>query len=206
MRIRDMPVDERPSARLRRFGPASLSDSELLSIVLGGDKGLIQARTHLAEGLYQLSRKERSTAKLDALFELTRRIRDYREGDRDPIKDAASIAVHLIARYSHYLQERLGGIFLDSKNRILFEREIYVGTLNATTVSTRDVLRIALESHAAAVLVFHNHPSGDPSPSPEDLVFTRKLAESTRLLGVDLVDHLIIGANRFVSLRQRGTI
>ena len=112
----------------------------------------------------------------------------------------------MIARYSHYLQERLGAVFLDSKNRIIREREIYVGTLNAATVSTRDVLRYALQDNAAAVVIFHNHPSGDPAPSAEDLVFTRKMAEAGRLLGVDVLDHLILGANRYVSLKQRGAM
>jgi DNA repair protein RadC len=104
------------------------------------------------------------------------------------------------------MQERLGALFLDSKNRLIREREIYVGTLNATTVSTRDVVRLALEENAAALIVFHNHPSGDPSPSAEDIAFTRKLNEASRLFGIELVDHLIIGANRFVSLRKRGVV
>ena len=86
------------------------------------------------------------------------------------------------------------------------EREIYVGTLNATTVSTRDVLRFAPEENAAAVIVFHNHPSGDPAPSAEDLIFTRKMVEAGRLMGIEGKDHLILGRNRFVSLKQRGAM
>jgi DNA repair protein RadC len=84
---------------------------------------------------------------------------------------------------------------------VIREREIFVGTLNSTTVSTRDILRHAIDDHAAALIVFHNHPSGDPSPSGEDLVFTKQLVEAGRLLGVEILDHLILGINRFVSLK-----
>jgi DNA repair protein RadC len=103
-------------------------------------------------------------------------------------------------------RERLGAIYLDAKNRLIREREIYVGTLNSAIVSTRDILRFALDDHAASVIVFHNHPSGDPAPSAEDLVFTRKIVEAGKVLGIDVVDHLILGINRFVSLKQRGML
>ena len=114
------------------------------------------------------------------------------------------IARSLLVRYAHHVQERLGAVYLDSKNRVLREREIYIGTLNSASVSTRDVLRYALEDHAASIIVFHNHPSGDPAPSAEDLLFTRKLVEAGKVLGVEVLDHLILGANRSVSLKQRG--
>ena len=102
------------------------------------------------------------------------------------------------------MQERLGAIYLDSHNRIIREREIYIGTLTSATVSPRDVLRFALEENAAGTIVFHNHPSGDPSPSADDLLFTRKLVEAGGVMGVDVLDHLIVGANRYMSLKERG--
>ena len=172
----------------------------------------------MAGGLRDLSRMEwgeggklkglgfAKWARIAAALEIGRRLAAHCDGERDPVRDPESLARPLIARYSHYLQERLGAVFLDSKNRIIREREIYVGTLNAATVSTRDVLRYALQDNAAAVVIFHNHPSGDPAPSAEDLVFTRKMAEAGRLLGVDVLDHLILGANRYVSLKQRGAM
>jgi DNA repair protein RadC len=98
-------------------------------------------------------------------------------------------------------QERVGAVFLDAKSRIIREREIHVGTLNSTTVSTRDILRLALDEHAAALIVFHNHPSGDPNPSADDLLFTKRLVEAGNLLGVDVLDHLILGINRYVPLK-----
>ena len=220
--IADLPEDERPRERLSKHGAQTLSDSELIAILLGsgtrGCSSLELARELVAGGLRDLSRREwgeggklkglgfAKWARIAAALEIGRRLAAHCDGDRDPVRDPESLARPLIARYSHYLQERLGAVFLDSKNRIIREREIYVGTLNAATVSTRDVLRYALQDSAAAVVIFRNHPSGDPAPSAEDLVFTRKMAEAGRLLGVDVLDHLILGANRYVSLKQRGAM
>jgi DNA repair protein RadC len=221
-RIADLPMDERPRERLFLHGAGTLSDTELIAILLGsgvkGKSALHVAREILGDGLHAVARREWSSnrrirgigqakaSRLAAAFEIGRRLAARIEVDRDPVRDPDSLARSLIARYSHYVQERLGAVFLDSKNRLIREREIYVGTLNSAVVSTRDVIRLAMEEHAAAVIIFHNHPSGDPSPSAEDLLFTKRLVEAGKLMGVDIVDHLILGANRYVSLRQRGAI
>ena len=105
--------------------------------------------------------------------------------------------------YGHRVQETFGGIFLDARHRIISEREIFVGTLKSATVSPRDVFRHALSDHAAAVILFHNHPSGDPSPSPQDLAFTTKLVGIGEALGVDILDHLIVTTSSFLSFKQR---
>ncbi|HEY5611887.1 MAG TPA: DNA repair protein RadC [Thermoanaerobaculia bacterium] len=220
--IADLPDDERPRERMMRHGADTLSDAELVAILLGsgvrGRSALQLARQMLSDGLHAMSRREwtnggrlsgvgpAKAARIAAAFELGRRLASRFDADADPVHHPESLARSLIARYSHHVQERLGAVFLDSKNRILREREIYVGTLNATTVSTRDVLRFALEENAAAVIVFHNHPSGDPAPSAEDLIFTRKMVEAGRLMGIEVMDHLILGRNRFVSLKQRGAM
>ncbi|HVT01840.1 MAG TPA: DNA repair protein RadC [Thermoanaerobaculia bacterium] len=220
--IADLPEDERPRERLAMHGAKTLSDTELLAILIGsgvrGRSALQVARELLGDGLNALTRRDWSSGnrlhgigpakstRIAAALELGRRVAARDTAPGDPIRDPELIARSLIARYSHHVQERLGGLFLDSKHRLISEREIYIGTLNATTVSTRDVLRIALAEHAASVIVFHNHPSGDPAPSSEDLLFTRKLVEAGKLMGVDVVDHLILGTNRFVSLRQRGAM
>ena len=220
--IGDLPVDERPRERMALHGSQTLSDAELVAILLGSGtrgRGAIQlARELLADGLRSLSTREWAPgqrvcgvgfakwARVAAALELGRRLSAHCDGDRDPVRNAESLARPLIARYSHYVQERLGAVFLDAKNRVIREREIYVGTLNATTVSTRDVLRYALQDNAAAVVIFHNHPSGDPAPSAEDLVFTKRMVEAGRLLGVDVLDHLILGSNRYVSLKNRGVM
>jgi len=218
-RIADMPLDEQPRERLARHGVSTLSDSELVAVVLSsgcrGRNALDVARSMLGDGLTSLARREWrsyartpgvgdvSAAKITAAFELGRRAAARDLAIADPVRDPESLARSLLARYSHHVQERLGAVYLDAKNRVIREREIFIGTLNSATVSTRDVLRHALDDHAAGVIIFHNHPSGDPTPSPDDLLFTRKLVEACKLLGVDVLDHLILGSNRFVSLKQR---
>lgn len=218
--IADLPMDERPRERLLKHGVETLSDAELVALLIGsgvrGKNAIEVGRELLHEGLSSLARRDWSStahargigtakaARLAATFELGRRLAAVVEVQGDPIRDTDSIARPLAARYAHHVQERLGAIYLDAKSRIIREREIYVGTLNCTTVSTRDVLRGALEHHAASVIIFHNHPSGDPSPSAEDLRFTQKMVAAADLMGVELVDHLILGRNRYVSLKQRG--
>ena len=221
LRIADLPNDERPRERLIRHGPSSLSDAELVAILLGsgtrGRSAISVARDLLCDGLRGMSQLDwpiegrgflgigpAKATRIAAALEIGRRIASHTTSSSDPIRNPESLARSLVARYAHLNQERLGAVFLDSRNRVIREREIYVGTLNATTVSTRDIIRFALIDNAAAVILFHNHPSGDPSPSAEDLVFTRRMAEAGQLMGVNVVDHLILGANRYVSLQQRG--
>lgn len=220
--IADLPIDERPRERLMRHGAATLSDAELIAILIGsgmrGKNAVEVARDIIDQGIVGIARREvaeiaavsgvgpAKAARIVAAVELGRRLSSFRGEERDPVRDPEAMARHLIARYSHHVQERLGAVFLDAKNRIIREREVYVGTLNMTTVSTRDILRLALQENAAAVIIFHNHPSGDPAPSAEDLLFTKKMVEAGGLMGIDVLDHLILGANRWVSLRQRGAM
>jgi len=220
-RIADLPLDEQPRERLARHGVSVLSDAELVSVVLSASRGrntLDTARAVLSDGLLSLARRdwrtyaritgigEGNAAKIAASFELGRRA-TYRGIDAGhPVRDADSVARGLVAKYAHHVQERLGAIYLDAKNRVIREREIYVGTINMATVSTRDVLRHALDDHASGVIIFHNHPSGDPAPSADDLLFTKKLVEAGKLLGIDVHDHLVLGSNRYVSLKQRGAM
>lgn len=220
--IADLPEDERPRERLRRHGPETLSDAELIALLIGtgsrGESAIDLARKLTAGGLHEVARKEwtrgqpsrglgaAKSSRIAAALEIGRRLASRYDPAADPVRDPEPLARSLIARYSHHVQERLGAVFLDSKHRIIREREIYVGTLNSTTVSTRDVIRVALEENAASIIIFHNHPSGDPAPSAEDLMFTRKMVDAGKLMGVDVLDHLIVGTNRFVSLRQRGAM
>ena len=218
--IADMPIDERPRERMARGGVNALSDAELLALVIEpgrkGKSSLDIARELLSEGLLTLARRDwipgkavgslgpGRVARVGAALELGRRIAALPTTSTEPVRKAGDLAPRLIARYAHHVQELLGAVFLDSRNRILREREVFVGSLCSATVSPRDVFRIALTEHAASVIVFHNHPSGDPSPSPQDLAFTRQLVESGRTLGVEVLDHIIVAASGFVSLEQRG--
>ncbi|MEA2569244.1 MAG: repair protein RadC [Acidobacteriota bacterium] len=221
-RIADLPEDEHPLHRLFSHGPTTLSDAELLSLVLAtgthGKTSLDLAREILVHGLESAARRDWTTyrqfgdmgrvkaARVAASFELGRRAAITRRPTSEPVRDAEAVARPLLSQYRHATQERFGAICLDAKNRVVSQRELYVGTLNSATISTRDVLRYALDEHAASVIVFHNHTSGDPTPSPEDLIFTRKLVDAGKLLGIEVVDHLILGVDNFISLKQRGAI
>lgn len=220
--IADMPVDERPRERMMRGGAAALSDAELIALLIEpGKRGMSSidiAREVVADGLLALAGREwipgqpvgslgpSRVARIGAALELGRRIAALSTTSSNPIRDPAGIAPRLIARYAYRPQETVGGVYLDARNRVISEREIYVGTLSSASVSPRDVFRHALNDHAAAVIVFHNHPSGDPSPSPQDVTFTATLADVGGALGVEVADHLIVAASGFVSFRQRGLL
>lgn len=220
--IAEMPIDERPRERMTRGGAAALSDAELVALLIEpgmrGKSSIDIAREVVADGLLALARREwipgravgklgpKRVARVGAALELGRRIAALSTTSSEPLRDPTSVSRRLVARYGHRPQETLGGIYLDARNRIVSEREIYVGTVSSATVSARDVFRHALNDHAVAVMVFHNHPSGDPSPSPQDVAFTRALAEVGAALGVDVLDHLIVGSGSFVSLRQQGLL
>jgi DNA repair protein RadC len=217
--IGDIPVDERPRERMRRGGAVALSDAELIALLIEpgrrGKSALDIGRELVADGLLALARKEwipgkpvgslggGRVARIGAALELGRRIAAQSTTSSEPVRDPAMVARRLMAVYGHRAQETFGGIFLDARHRIISEREIFVGTLMSATVSPRDVFRHALTDHAAAVILFHNHPSGDPSPSPQDLSFTTKLLGIGAALGVEILDHLIVTAGSFLSFRQR---
>ena len=220
--IADMPVDERPRERMIRGGAAALSDSELVALLIEpgkrGKSSIDIAREVVADGLLALARMEwiprkaigglgpSRVARIAAALELGRRIAALSTTSSEPIRDPASLATRLIASYAYRPQETVGGIYLDARKRIISEREIYVGTLSSASVSARDIFRYAFSDHAAAVIIFHNHPSGDPSPSPQDVTLTATLADLGAALGVDVLDHLIVASSGFVSFRQRGLL
>jgi len=217
--IADLPIDERPRERLRKHGAETLSDAELIAILLGsgvrGKNAIQLARELLCDGIGSLAGcdSERlaqaggvgpaKATRIVAAFELARRLASTEE----PIRyDDEAFGRSLISRYGHEPQEHLGALFLDSRQRVLRQRELYVGTVSRALVSTRDVIRYALEANAIGVVLFHNHPSGDPSPSAEDLTFTRRVQQSLQLVELELIDHLVIGANRYCSMRGKGLL
>jgi DNA repair protein RadC len=203
-----------------RGGAVALSDAELTALLIEpgwtGRSSLDIAREVVADGLLAVARREwipgkpvcglgpSRVARVGAALELGRRIAALKTTSSDPVNDSAAVAMRLISAYGHRVQETFGGIYLDSRNRIISEREIYVGTLTSAIVSARDVFRFALHDHAASVIVFHNHPSGDPSPSPQDVAFTSELASVGTALDVEVFDHLIVAQSGYVSFRQRG--
>ena len=221
--IRDLPVDERPRERMLLHGADTLSNAELLAILLGtgtrGRNAIELGRDLLMEagGLSALSKRNiaqlvkvsglgpAKASRLIAALELGTRIRDNAP-DEPFAYDTESLGRSLVGYYSQYRQERLGAVFLDARRRILKQAEIYIGTLNSALVSTRDIITGALLENAAAVVIYHNHPSGDPIPSDDDQSFTYKLKDSLRNIDIELVDHLIIGSHRYYSMHEQGRL
>jgi DNA repair protein RadC len=218
--IAETPGAVHPRDRLLRNGPESLSDAELLAVLLKnghpGVSALELARELLAEagGLAGLSVAEALTlrrrgvgdAKLAtvlATLELACRLAEARLPDRLPMDQPRDVVRYVTLRYASRDQEVMGAFFLDVRGRLLAERELYRGTLTRAVVEPREVLKEALLRGAAGVVLFHNHPSGDPSPSSEDVMFTRRMARAGEVVGVRLVDHLILGGGQWTSLRQQ---
>ena len=220
--IKDLPADERPRERLEHAGEGALSTSELLAIILrtgvGGESALDVAHRLLARhgGLSGLARAsfaelkaERGlgrakTAQLKAALELGRRMLLISPEDRFVVRSPADAAQFLIAEMAHLEQEHFRILYLDTRNRLLGVETIYVGSLNASYIRVSEVFRDAVKRSCAAIIVAHNHPSGDPTPSPEDVEVTRRLVAAGELLDIEVLDHLVIGRQRFVSLRERG--
>ena len=221
--IRETPQRERPRERLEEHESAGiLADAELIAILLrtggpkkgvmeiarellrdhGGLAGLLHARPRdlVCEGVGLAK-----AASLIAAVEIGRRLAKKDLSKRRPLARPGAVASYLALRYGTRDQEVMGALFLDVRNRLLGEQEIYRGTLDRATAEPREVLKEALLRGAAGVVLFHNHPSGDPTPSLEDVAFTRRMAEAGDAIGVKLIDHMILGAaGRWVSLKERG--
>jgi len=220
--IAELREEEKPRERMVQHGSAALSDTELVAVLLRtGKRGqpvLAMAREILGEigglaGLVgarpqDLVREGLGTAKaasLIAAVEVGRRLARNDVCDRRPLARPAAMASYLTLRYNVRGQEIMGAVYLDTRNQLLDDKEVYRGTLSRTAVEPREILKEALLKGAAGVVLFHTHPSGDPAPSAEDLSFTRRMVEAGEVIGVRLVDHLILGsAGRWISLRDRG--
>lgn len=218
-RLSTLPLCERPATRLQDFGPTTLSAIELLSLIIGGEHALITATqifTH-AGGLTQvatLALDELQTfhhvgagtaARIKAACELGRRL--FRE-ERPPtrqVRSPADAAYLVMAEMSLLEQEEVRTILLDTKNGVRSIHTIYKGSLNRAVIRVGELFRQAIRENSAAIILVHNHPSsGDPTPSPEDVRVTEVVVEAGRLLNIDVIDHLVIGHQCYVSMRERG--
>lgn len=219
-----LPVGERPRERFLRWGEDSLSDGELLAIVLHsgmrGENALDLARRILGEfeglrGLARASWREvirvrgvgpAKAARIQAAISLGRRAQAAASDRPGPYLAARDIFDRLAPRLATVEKETFYTLHLDSKNRLIREEAISTGTLTASLVHPREVFRNAIREAAASVIVAHNHPSGDPSPSAEDLEVTSRLHAAGEVIGIPLLDHIVIGAGRYVSLAERGRL
>ncbi|HTI29060.1 MAG TPA: DNA repair protein RadC [Methylomirabilota bacterium] len=214
-----VPEGRRASAslamRLARVGAAALPDDELLSLVLGGRTAVSDARALLepyglaglaTAGARELPIGPRRAAAVVAAVELGRRVASAWPVPGWRIRAPADLAERLLPAMGHLEQEELRSVLLNTKNSVTGMVTVYAGNLAGSSVRVGEVFREAVRRQSAAMVVVHNHPSGDPSPSAEDLRITRELAEAGRLLDIELLDHLVIGHGRWVSLRSLGAL
>ena len=211
LKVRDFPVGERPRERLVQYGARCLSSAELLSIILrtGSSK---EGVTRLGErllthfgGLENIAATDISeltevkgigqakAAEIKAAFELGRRLMGTRTDERPIIKSPADAANYLMAEMAHFKQEHVVLLLLDTRNRVLAAPTVYKGNVNSASIRAGEIFRYPIRANAATVIMVHNHPSGDPTPSSSDIIVTRQLVAAGKLLQIELIDHLIIG-------------
>jgi DNA repair protein RadC len=209
---------ERPREKLARVGAAGLGDNELLALVLGtGSHGsdaleLANRLLQAVGGLHGLVRSDFSelrrvrgvgmarAAQIVAALELGRRTLLRRGIERPRLSTPMDLAQHLLPQYGALAVEHFGIVMLDTKHRVLRVKIVSIGSLDTTVVHPREVFREAAAASASAIVLFHNHPSGDPTPSRDDLVLTSRMVRAGEVMGIDVVDHLILADQRYYSL------
>ncbi len=220
--IKQWPSDERPREKLLNHGPQALSDSELLAIVIrsgnAASNAVELARNVLADSgslrrIASKSAEELTRIKgigrakalaLVAVFELGRRVQGESTEETVIVRSPGDVAAVMVPRLRDASCEKFHVLILDSKNALIRNIELTSGTLNASLVHPREVFKAAIDHRAASVIVVHNHPSGNKEPSREDVEITRQLAETGKIVGIPLHDHIIIAGNDYTSLAERG--
>lgn len=222
--IKDLPPSERPRERVVAGGITTLSNADLLAILIrSGTKE--ETAVQLAErilyevgGLQELPRcsydelrkiKGLGPAKavsVLAAVELAKRLGREIRGDAPTVTSPGDAAGLVMEQLRHNLREHFMAVYLDTKNKVKGIEEISIGSLNTSLVHPREVFRPAIRRACASLILIHNHPSGDPTPSREDLDVTRRLCEAGRLIGIEVLDHIVIGDGTFVSFREKGLL
>ncbi|MDR2944952.1 MAG: DNA repair protein RadC [Methanosarcinales archaeon] len=220
IKMKDLPPTERPRERLLKCGAESLSDTELLAVILGtGTKGMnvLTVCRHVFQTM-PLKKLSKSTAselmkipgigqskacQIISVFELSRRLETYTEKPKRKINGPEDIYKYIYPKIREEKQEKFMILCLDTKNQIISDMTIFVGGLDFSIVQPREIFKSALLESAASIILIHTHPSGDPTPSCEDIIITNRVIESGKLLGVHVWDHLIIGDGCYVSLKEK---
>lgn len=219
--VRELPLEERPRERLAKLGPEALRDAELIAVLFRtgtremGAVALADRVIHHFGGLRALARasiEELQHVKglgavkaieIKAALELGKRLSNHIAGERPKITCAGDVARLLMVDYKDKETEEFKALMLNTKNEVLKVYPVSSGVLDATVALPRDVFRQAVREGATAVIVCHNHPSGDPEPSRDDISLTRRLSEAAEILGIRLLDHVVFGDGRHVSLKER---
>ncbi|HWQ42131.1 MAG TPA: DNA repair protein RadC [Desulfosporosinus sp.] len=223
-RLKDLPVELLPRERLYQFGSEVLSNREILAILLrtgikgenvltlservlaevGGLSGLGKLTAHELAQLHGLGKVK--AAEVKAALELGRRSVSVDPMSR-PVVNSPQDVAHIVMEEMRFLdREHFRVVSLSTKNHVLGISPISIGSLNSSLVHPRECFKEAIRRNSNAIILLHNHPSGDPTPSQEDIEVTRRLAEGGKILGIEVLDHVIIGDNRFISLKERGIL
>ncbi len=221
--IHDLPISERPRERLQKLGIGALSAQEILALILGrgiaGESVMVTAQRLLSQfgnlkGIAGASVEELSQVKgigvakasqIKAAFELANRLEGYAEaGDKPLVKTPEDIVALVRGRLKDKKKEHFLALLLDTRNRLIKVSEISVGSLETSVVHPREVFKEAISASAASVIFVHNHPSGDPEASEDDIKLTKRLAEAGEIVGIDVLDHIIIGDKKYLSLKREG--
>ncbi|MBE0479633.1 MAG: DNA repair protein RadC [Dehalococcoidia bacterium] len=220
--IKELPASERPRERLKQYGASSLSNAELLAVILrtgaasesvlnvaarllakfGGLPGL--SRTSFNELCSQHGLGKAKSAQIKAALELGRRLLSTEVEERMTVRSPADVANLLLAEMGFLEQEELRLLLLDTRNQVLAVPQVYKGSVNTSQVRIGELFRDAVRQNSPAIIIVHNHPSGDPTPSPEDVTVTEQALKAGKLLDIDVLDHIIFGRQRYVSLKERG--
>ncbi|QGQ95391.1 JAB domain-containing protein [Paenibacillus psychroresistens] len=220
--LRDVPHDERPRERMQLFGAQALSNAELLAILLRTGT-FAESAVHLAQkvlieagslrNLVDMSKDQLMMIKgigpakalqVQASIELGRRLARTSMSDTITIRSPQDVSTYLMEDLRYLQKEHFVCLFLNTKNHVIGQETLSMGSLNASIVHPREVFRAAIKRSSASIICVHNHPSGDPTPSPEDIQMTARLVEAGQIIGIEVLDHIILGDQNFVSLKEKG--
>jgi len=221
--MKQLAKHDRPREKLHRFGVAALGDNELVAIILGSgsrEYGALEMANRILEragGLHALARRAPDeicvpgvgaarAAQIVAAVELGRRTLTRTAVERPQYHSPQELACYLLPQYGAASVEQFGVVMLDTKHRLIRVKVVAVGTLDSAVVYPREVFREATAVSAAAIVLFHNHPSGDPTPSNDDLLLTQRMLRAGDIMGIDVIDHLILADQRYYSVAEAGKL
>lgn len=224
LKIMDLPENERPQERLIRYGAEVLSNSELLAIILRTgtkEQNVVNLSSFLLKKMGGLNGLINSTyeelkeingvgivkaAEIMAIAEISKRFRSFKSGDDYRISNPKDAADYVMDEMKHLQKEYLRVIMLNTKNMVICSKDVSMGSLNSSIVHPREVYTEAIKRCSASIIICHNHPSGDPTPSLEDINITKRLAECGKIIGIELIDHIVIGDGTYISLKEKGIL